>query len=220
MQGSGNGQMRGIIPRAIEKVLGECEHLQEQGWSYTTQVSFLEIYNETLKDLLVPKADATGDKKLAIKKDARGSVCVPDLTLVDVSSIDQVELLMERASRARSVACTDMNAQSSRSHSVFTLHVQGVNEAQGIALDGKLNLVDLAGSERASRSNVSGDRLKETQAINKSLSCLADVFAAIGNKSAHVSAAAVCREVPAALCHELTPCFISCLGRSRSATRS
>lgn len=187
MQGSGNGQMRGIIPRAIEKVLGECEHLKEQGWSYTTQVSFLEIYNETLKDLLVSKLDAaTIEKKLAIKKDTRGSVHVPDLTMVDVKSIDQVEMLMERASRARSVASTDMNAQSSRSHSVFTLHVQGVNESQGIALDGKLNLVDLAGSERASRSNVSGDRLKETQAINKSLSCLADVFSAIGNKSAHV----------------------------------
>lgn len=176
--------MRGIIPRAIEKVLDECEHLKEQGWIYTTQVSFLEIYNETLKDLLVDKSGA--DKKLGIKKDGKGSVYVPDLTMVDVSSIDQVEVLMERASRARSVASTDMNAQSSRSHSVFTLHIQGVNDAQGIALDGRLNLVDLAGSERASRSNVSGDRLKETQAINKSLSCLADVFSAIGNKSAHV----------------------------------
>ncbi|TMW55795.1 hypothetical protein Poli38472_008443 [Pythium oligandrum] len=184
MQGSGNGQMRGIIPRAIEKVLSEAEAQKEHGWQYTMQVSFLEIYNESLKDLLAGREDS--NKVLSIKKDAKGGVHVPDLTLISVQQMEQVEVLMERASRARSVACTDMNAQSSRSHSVFTLHLQGVNESEGIILDGKLNLVDLAGSERASRSNVSGDRLKETQAINKSLSCLADVFTAIGNKSAHI----------------------------------
>ncbi|DAZ94751.1 TPA: hypothetical protein N0F65_011567 [Lagenidium giganteum] len=184
MQGSGHGQMRGIIPRAIEKVLFEAEKLQEHGWSYKVQASFLEIYNETLRDLLVGKEDA--DKKLSIKKEAKGGVYVPELTMVEVNSMDTVEVLMEKASRARSVACTDMNAQSSRSHSVFTLHLQGTNETEGIVLDGKLNLVDLAGSERASRSNVSGDRLRETQAINKSLSCLADVFTAIGNKSSHI----------------------------------
>ncbi|ETN03664.1 hypothetical protein, variant 1 [Phytophthora nicotianae INRA-310] len=185
MQGSGNGQMRGIIPRAIEMILQECETLKEQGWNYVTKVSFLEIYNESLKDLLATKRSS--DDRLGIKKDAKGGVYVPGLTMVDVTAIDQVEVLMERASRARSVACTDMNAQSSRSHSVFTLHLQGVNEKDGVMLKGQLNLVDLAGSERASRSNVSGDRLKETQAINKSLSCLADVFNAIGNKASHVS---------------------------------
>ncbi|ETL86130.1 hypothetical protein, variant 1 [Phytophthora nicotianae] len=185
MQGSGNGQMRGIIPRAIEMILQECETLKEQGWNYVTKVSFLEIYNESLKDLLATKRSS--DDRLGIKKDAKGGVYVPGLTMVDVTAIDQVEVLMERASRARSVACTDMNAQSSRSHSVFTLHLQGVNDKDGVMLNGQLNLVDLAGSERASRSNVSGDRLKETQAINKSLSCLADVFNAIGNKASHVS---------------------------------
>ncbi|RLN97348.1 hypothetical protein BBJ28_00013597 [Nothophytophthora sp. Chile5] len=184
MQGSGNGQMRGIIPRSIKKVLEECEVLKLQGWSYTTQVSFLEIYNESLKDLLATTRG--NDDKLTIKKDPKGGVHVPGLTLVDVTAIEQVEALMERANRARSVACTDMNAQSSRSHSVFTLHLQGVNDKDGVMLNGELNLVDLAGSERASRSNVSGERLKETQAINKSLSCLADVFNAIGNKASHV----------------------------------
>ncbi|KAF1794325.1 Kinesin-like protein [Phytophthora cactorum] len=177
-------QMRGIIPRAIEMILQECETLKDQGWNYITKVSFLEIYNETLKDLLATKH--SGDNKLGIKKDSKGGVYVPGLTLVDVTATDQVEVLMERASRARSVACTDMNAQSSRSHSVFTLHLQGVNDKDGVMLNGQLNLVDLAGSERASRSNVSGDRLKETQAINKSLSCLADVFNAIGNKASHI----------------------------------
>lgn len=184
MQGSGNGQMRGIIPRAIEKVLKECEVLKTQGWTYNLQVSFLEIYNESLKDLLASREDL--NKILTIKKDMKGGVYVPELTLISVKEISQVENLMERACRSRSVASTDMNEVSSRSHSVFTLHIEGMNESEGIILDGKLNLVDLAGSERASRSNVSGERLKETQAINKSLSCLSDVFTAIGNKSPHV----------------------------------
>ncbi|CAH0516224.1 unnamed protein product [Peronospora belbahrii] len=184
MQGSGTGQMRGIIPRAIEMILQECETLKHEGWNYVTKVSFLEIYNETIKDLLVTKRNS--DEKLSIKKDAAGGVYVPGLTFVDVTAMEQVEDLMERASKARSVASTDMNVQSSRSHSVFTLHLQGVNDKRGVMINGQLNLVDLAGSERASRSNVSGDRLKETQAINKSLSCLADVFNAIGNKSSHI----------------------------------
>jgi kinesin family protein C1 len=207
MQGSGNGQMRGIIPRAIEMILQECQALQRQGWKYDTKVSFLEIYNETLKDLLATKH--SGDEKLSIKKDAKGGVYVPGLTLVDVTATEQVDVLMERASRARSVACTDMNAQSSRSHSVFTLHLQGVNDKDGVMLNGKLNLVDLAGSERASRSNVSGERLKETQAINKSLSCLADVFNAIGNKASHVGlhgcASSYCSSVLTWLCVDPLP---------------
>ncbi|KAL3674980.1 hypothetical protein V7S43_000905 [Phytophthora oleae] len=215
MQGSGNGQMRGIIPRAIEMILQECETLKQQGWNYVTKVSFLEIYNETLKDLLSMKNNA--DEKLSIKKDARGGVYVPGLTMADVTAMDQVEVLMERASRARSVACTDMNAQSSRSHSVFTLHLQGVNDKDGVMLNGQLNLVDLAGSERASRSNVSGDRLKETQAINKSLSCLADVFNAIGNKASHVSLLYSSLRYPSLSLHALT---VAACCRSRSATPS
>ncbi|ETV85217.1 hypothetical protein, variant [Aphanomyces astaci] len=185
MQGSGNGHMRGIIPRSIEKIMAEVTKSEAQGWRYVMHASFLEIYNETVRDLLADKAD----KKLVLKmdpKNGQNAVMVQDLTLVTIDSLHQVEGLMEKAARVRSVACTDMNAQSSRSHSVFSLHLRGVNDAQGTVLEGKLNLVDLAGSERLSRSGATGSRLKETQAINKSLSCLTDVFAAIGNKSPHV----------------------------------
>ncbi|KAF0729112.1 hypothetical protein AaE_009406 [Aphanomyces astaci] len=185
MQGSGNGHMRGIIPRSIEKIMAEVTKSEAQGWRYVMHASFLEIYNETVRDLLADKAD----KKLVLKmdpKNGQNAVMVQDLTLVTIDSLHQVEGLMEKAARVRSVACTDMNAQSSRSHSVFSLHLRGVNDAQGTVLEGKLNLVDLAGSERLSRSGATGSRLKETQAINKSLSCLTDVFAAIGNKSPHI----------------------------------
>lgn len=102
------------------------------------------------------------------------------------SPLSQIERIMEVAARHRSVGSTDMNAVSSRSHSVFTLHLHAKNADQRAELRGKLNLVDLAGSERLSRSGATGDRLKETQAINKSLSALTDVFVAIGNKQSHV----------------------------------
>merc|ERR1712038_526999 len=86
----------------------------------------------------------------------------------------------------RCVAQTDMNAVSSRSHSVFTLHLSARNPKNRQALRGTLNLVDLAGSERLDRSKVTGDRAKEAMAINKSLSSLTDVFVSIGKKSSHV----------------------------------
>lgn len=98
----------------------------------------------------------------------------------------QIERIMEVAGRHRAVGSTDMNSQSSRSHSVFTLHLHAKNADLRAELRGKLNLCDLAGSERLKSSNATGDRLKETQAINKSLSSLTDVFVAIANKQAHV----------------------------------
>ena len=120
--------MRGIIPRSIEKVLEESEKQMQQGWQYTMKVSFLEIYNETIRDLLnATPADKIDPKKHQIKQTGVNSreVYVTELTLVEVSSLEKVEWLMDKASRQRSVGSTDMNAQSSRSHSVFTLHIDG-----------------------------------------------------------------------------------------------
>lgn len=105
---------------------------------------------------------------------------------VDPNDSAQMDSIMEQAARFRSVGQTLMNERSSRSHSVFTLHLRASNAAQGVVLKGALNLVDLAGSERLDRSGATGDRLKETVAINKSLSSLTDVFVAIGNKQSHI----------------------------------
>ncbi|OQR88827.1 kinesin, partial [Thraustotheca clavata] len=192
MQGSGNGEMRGIIPRSIKKVLEECERKNEHGWKYTLQASYLEIYNETVRDLLAPRSPTEDPKSLEISmnKNKGKGVHVPGLKMVPISMIEDVERLVERASRTRSVSATDMNEHSSRSHSVFTLYLSGVNPELHVALEGRLNLVDLAGSERISRSGATGDRLKEAQAINKSLSCLTDVFRAIAaqktEKNVHI----------------------------------
>ena len=93
---------------------------------------------------------------------------------------------MARAARQRSVGCTDMNSQSSRSHSVFALYLKGTNSKLNTELHGALHLVDLAGSERLDKSGAVGAALKETQAINKSLSSLADVFNAKSTHASHV----------------------------------
>ena len=205
MQGSGNGAMRGIIPRAVEQVLSQAKMMQDQKWTFTLSASFLEIYNENLRDLLVSldlqdegmrKAApfSKAGPKLSIKHDADRKSYVDGLTKhkIDTENSDvasqQLQALMAAAGRARSVATTKMNAQSSRSHSVFMLHLYGSNSDSGTSIQGSLNLCDLAGSERLDRSGAAADarRLKETQAINKSLSCLGDVFNALGNGSPHI----------------------------------
>ena len=97
-------------------------------------------------------------------------------TKILVDSEERAKDLLARAQKARSTDATAMNAESSRSHSVFTLCITGEHEEKGFKLLGSLNLVDLAGSERLARSQVEGQRQKETCAINKSLACLGDIF--------------------------------------------
>ena len=97
-----------------------------------------------------------------------------------------VHKLLQVAAKNRSTAATKMNERSSRSHSVFTLKITGINQDTNQKSHGVLNLIDLAGSERLNASGVTGDRLKETQNINKSLSSLGDVISALGSKKGHV----------------------------------
>ncbi|GAA0183705.1 microtubule binding motor protein [Lithospermum erythrorhizon] len=189
----GTADEKGLIPRSLEQVFQTRKTLQLQGWKYEMQVSMLEIYNETIRDLLsynrassdAPRTENTG-KQYAIKHDANGNTHVSDLTIVDVCSSKEVSFLLERASQSRSVGRTQMNEQSSRSHFVFTLRISGVNESTGHQVQGVLNLIDLAGSERLSKSWSTGDRLKETQAINKSLSSLSDVIFALARKEEYI----------------------------------
>ncbi|GLJ38863.1 hypothetical protein SUGI_0792160 [Cryptomeria japonica] len=185
---------KGVIPRSLEQIFKTSQSLASQGWSFRMQASMLEIYNETIRDLLVSNkpsnADGTrienGTKQYTIKHDQNGNTNVSDLTIVDVTSSKEVSSLLHRAFQSRSVGKTAMNEQSSRSHCVFTLRISGVNESTEQQVHGVLNLIDLAGSERLSRSGSTGERLKETQSINKSLSCLGDVILAIANREQHI----------------------------------
>lgn len=186
MQGM-RDQMRGIIPRAIEQVGKYKVVLEEDGWAYDMKVSMLEIYNETIRDLLRENED-TGDTKYDIKVDKDGERYVSNLALkrIDPTNMAAIEDVMQQAAKYRSVGSTGMNQVSSRSHSVFTLHLAATHLERKQKLKGTLNLVDLAGSERLDRSGATGAQAKETAAINKSLSSLTDVFAALGKKSGHV----------------------------------
>ncbi|KAM0028982.1 putative minus-end-directed kinesin ATPase [Helianthus debilis subsp. tardiflorus] len=186
---SGNDDDKGLIPRSLEQIFESRQTLQNQGWKYEMQVSMLEIYNETIRDLLTinrPGSTEARTKQYVIKHDANGNTHVSDLTVVDVRSSREVAFLLNRAAQSRSVGMTQMNEQSSRSHFVFTMRITGVNESTEQQVHGVLNLIDLAGSERLSKSGSTGDRLKETQAINKSLSSLSDVIFALAKKEEHV----------------------------------
>ncbi|KAH9611188.1 hypothetical protein KSS87_011371 [Heliosperma pusillum] len=180
---------KGLIPRSLEQIFETSQRLSAQGWKYHMQASVLEIYNETIRDLLVSNRSSCDSmrtdngvpgKQHTIKHDANGDTYVSDLTIVDVCSSKEVASLLKQAAQCRSIGKTQMNEQSSRSHFVFTLRVSAVNETT--EKHGVLNLIDLAGSERVSKSGSTGDQLKETQAINKSLSCLANVIFALAKK--------------------------------------
>lgn len=169
----------GIIPLAIAQIFETAESLKEIGWEYEYHGEFLEIYNERIVDLL-NSDDA--EKKLEIRHDPlQRNTTVTGLTSVPLSSASQAASVLDKASKNRSVATTSANERSSRSHSVFILRLTGYNKISRKTSSGVLNLIDLAGSERLSHSQVTGDRLKETQAINKSLSSLGDVICALGN---------------------------------------
>ncbi|KOM49938.1 hypothetical protein LR48_Vigan08g076500 [Vigna angularis] len=185
----GHPEEKGLIPRSLEQIFQTKQSQQPQGWKYEMQVSMLEIYNETIRDLISTTTrveNGTPGKQYTIKHDANGNTQVSDLTVVDVQSAKEVAFLLNQAANSRSVGKTQMNEQSSRSHFVFTLRIYGVNESTDQQVQGVLNLIDLAGSERLSKSGSTGDRLKETQAINKSLSSLSDVIFALAKKEDHV----------------------------------
>ncbi|KAK6348367.1 kinesin-like nuclear fusion protein [Orbilia javanica] len=168
----------GMIPQAVEQIFRTSAQLTEKGWTYTMEGSFVEVYNENLNDLLGKDTDID-KKKIEIRHD-KGRTTLTECTTITLSGPDMMEEVMRRASNNRMVAATKANERSSRSHSVFILKLFGQNNITGEKCEGTLNLVDLAGSERLSHSQATGDRLKETQNINKSLSALGDVISALG----------------------------------------
>ncbi|XP_076471326.1 carboxy-terminal kinesin 2-like [Babylonia areolata] len=175
----------GMIPRAVSQIFATAQDLQDKGWQYKFSTSFVEIYNETIGDLLATSKDKS--VKHEIRLGGRDSqVTVTNLTTVDVTSQVEIAKLLKQASENRAVAATKCNERSSRSHSIFMLHLAGHNSITSETCQGTLNLVDLAGSERLKDSGSEGKRLKETQAINKSLSHLGNVIMALGNKESHI----------------------------------
>jgi len=185
MQGTGSGQM-GLIPRSIEQIGQYKSTLEADGWNYSIHVTFLEIYNESIRDLLRESDEVFVKHEIKIGDDGNRTVTNLTVKQLDPNDKNAVSSVLQLAARRRSVASTDMNAVSSRSHSVFTLNLTAKHEERNQIIRGKINLVDLAGSERLDRSGVEGKHAKETMSINKSLSSLTDVFSALAQQSSHI----------------------------------
>ncbi|RKP10895.1 P-loop containing nucleoside triphosphate hydrolase protein [Thamnocephalis sphaerospora] len=172
----------GMIPRAVHQIFATAAQLKEKGWEYEMEGQFVEIYNESVHDLL---GNARW-RDTVMHSGADMRILFWRHTTVILDTPGKVTALLKKASQNRAVAATMCNERSSRSHSVFTLRLKGRNRITLETSEGLLNLIDLAGSERLSASGATGERLKETQAINKSLSSLGDVIAALANKDAHI----------------------------------
>uniref|UniRef100_A0A8D2J680 Kinesin-like protein n=1 Tax=Varanus komodoensis TaxID=61221 RepID=A0A8D2J680_VARKO len=166
---------KGIIPRAFEHLFESCA----ENSKFLVRASYLEIYNEDIRDLLGPNTK----QKLELKEHPEKGIYVKGLSLHTVHSIAQCERIMETGWRNRAVGYTLMNKDSSRSHSIFTINMEicVVGKRQELLRAAKLNLVDLAGSERQSKTGAVGDRLKEATKINLSLSALGNVISALAD---------------------------------------
>ncbi|OWM62940.1 hypothetical protein CDL15_Pgr020234 [Punica granatum] len=180
----GTQENRGVNYRTLEELFRISED-RRGTMRYELSVSMLEVYNERIRDLLVESSDEPV-KKLEIKQAAEGTQEVPGLMEVRVFSTEDVWELLRSGSRARSVGSTSANEMSSRSHCLLRVTVRGDNLINGHKTKSHLWMVDLAGSERVGRIEVEGERLKESQFINKSLSALGDVISALASKTAHV----------------------------------
>eukprot|EP00043_Microstomoeca_roanoka_P006045 m.59669 g.59669 ORF g.59669 m.59669 type:complete len:909 (-) comp13241_c2_seq1:191-2917(-) len=173
----------GLNRRALTHLF-QCVDERKGDWSYDIEVSVLEIYNETVVDLL---ADKPSKKGLEIRVGKEGPY-VDGLSTHPVSNAEEVRSYFLQAQKLRSTSSTDMNERSSRSHALLIVYVTGTNLSTGVQTKGKLNLIDLAGSERVAKSGAIDDaeRFKEATNINKSLLCLGDVIHALGSKQKHV----------------------------------
>lgn len=180
----GYGEEEGVIPRICRDMFHRIEALQEdKSMACTVEVSYLEIYNERVRDLLNPSTKGN----LKVREHPATGPYVEDLAKLVVRGFSEIEHLMDEGNKARTVAATNMNETSSRSHAVFTLtltqkrHDAETNmDAEKVA---KISLVDLAGSERATSTGATGARLKEGAEINRSLSTLGRVIAALADMS-------------------------------------
>ncbi|XP_073039673.1 kinesin-like protein KIN-14Q [Primulina eburnea] len=182
----GTKDARGVNYRTLEKLFHIIEE-RKNTFRYEISVSVLEVYNEQLRDLLASDSQ-TGltAKRLEIKQVGDGGHHVPGVTEARVNNVSEVWEVLQTGSNFRAVGSTNVNEHSSRSHCMHCVIVKGENLLNGECTKSKLWLVDLAGSERIAKTEVQGDRLKETQNINRSLSALGDVISALAAKCTHI----------------------------------
>jgi len=199
MEGAASSAERGIIPNSFQHIFERVAVSENQ--QFLVRASYLEIYNEEIRDLL----SKDPRNKLELKEHPDRGMYVKDLTTFVVKNAEEIDKVMQAGKRNRSTGATLMNQTSSRSHSVFTIIVECCDSSgnglgsgasskhqrdhpqQQIIRVGKLNLVDLAGSERQSKTGTTGERFKEATKINLSLSALGNVISAlVDGRAQHV----------------------------------
>lgn len=173
--------LKGLIPRITEQIFQSIVE-SDAHLEYVVKVSYMEIYLERIRDLLAPQND-----NLQVHEEKNKGVYVKNLSDYYVSSAREVYEIMRQGGAARVVSSTNMNAESSRSHSIFLITIQQRNTETGAQKSGNLYLVDLAGSEKVGKTGASGQTLEEAKKINKSLSALGMVINALTDgKAKHV----------------------------------
>ncbi|KFO85464.1 Chromosome-associated kinesin KIF4, partial [Buceros rhinoceros silvestris] len=170
----------GVIPRVIKLLFKEKE--QRQDWDFVLKVSYLEIYNEDILDLLCSSRERSS--QISIREDPKEGIKIVGLTERNVTCAQDTVFCLEQGNNSRTVASTAMNSQSSRSHAIFTICIDQKKKAdKNSSFHSKLHLVDLAGSERQKKTKAEGDRLKEGININRGLLCLGNVISALGDEN-------------------------------------
>ncbi|TCD71885.1 hypothetical protein EIP91_000017 [Steccherinum ochraceum] len=173
--------LKGLIPRITEQIFQSIVE-SDAHLEYLVKVSYMEIYLERIRDLLAPQND-----NLQVHEEKSKGVYVKNLSDYYVSSAREVYEIMRQGGAARVVSSTNMNAESSRSHSIFLITINQKNTDTGAQKTGNLYLVDLAGSEKVGKTGASGQTLEEAKKINKSLSALGMVINALTDtKAKHI----------------------------------
>lgn len=179
----GTQEQPGLIPRTCEDLFQRIESSESPDISYNVRVSYFEVYNEHVRDLLAPRTDTP--YYLKIRESPTDGPYVKDLTDVPVRSYSEIMRLMRKGDASRTTASTKMNDTSSRSHAVFTIMLKQIHHDlstdETTERTARIRLVDLAGSERAKSTEATGQRLREGSNINKSLTTLGRVIAALAD---------------------------------------
>jgi hypothetical protein len=178
----------GLIPRTCEDLFQRIEASESPNISYSVRVSYFEVYNEHVRDLFQPRTDPP--HYLKIRESPKEGPYVKDLTEIQVKNFGEILKYMRMGDHSRTVASTKMNDTSSRSHAVFTIMLKQIHHDystdETTERMARIRLVDLAGSERAKATEATGARLREGGNINKSLTTLGRVIAALADPRASV----------------------------------
>ncbi|XP_076246434.1 kinesin-like protein KIF13A isoform X5 [Calliopsis andreniformis] len=180
----GSGENKGIIPRLCDNLFDMIAKRQSSELTYKVEVSYMEIYNEKVHDLLDPKPNK---QSLKVREHNVLGPYVDGLSQLAVTSFQDIDNLMAEGNKSRTVAATNMNSESSRSHAVFSVILTQTLTDTKSGVSGekvsRMSLVDLAGSERAVKTGAVGDRLKEGSNINKSLTTLGLVISKLADQN-------------------------------------